>query len=424
MKKILILGSGVAGSSLAYYLKQKNYDITLIDQNKIPGGLARTCYYAGHPYEFGPHIWFWPGGEEDPINKTIVELSNNELFYIDRKLFSFIEKDNSKYRYPVHFDDIKNMPENEKIFHELGLNRDENYKLIPEKLPEIGNCTFEEYFTSAIGTTLYNKFMADYTHKMWNIPGYNLQTSMVWADRFQHSYSKNQKGTRGITGYDPVKFEDHTLGKGIKFQVYPKKGWNAIWDKMIEGCTYTVDSIEGIKDEDNDPYILTSGKNKYYFREYDYVASTIDIDLLWGENKLPYTGRMMIPLLLPDIGHGFAGGIESYHFSGAEFQTRVTEMKTITKHESSDTLILIEIPVLPGAEKFFPENTIKFAKENNLFAAKAYPQQSSEGFRIYEYFYERGKKIPNLIHCGRHAEFKYWGMPETVYSAFNLAGKL
>jgi len=33
----------------------------------------------------------------------------------------------------------------------------------------------------------------------------------------------------------------------------------------------------------------------------------------------------------------------------------------------------------------------------------------------------RGKKIPNLRYVGRHAEFKYWGMPETVNSAYQKA---
>ena len=80
--KILILGGGVAGSSMAYFLSDKGYDVTVIERHRQVGGLARTCTYSGHPYEFGPHIWFWPGGEEDPINNTIVRLTNNQLFHI------------------------------------------------------------------------------------------------------------------------------------------------------------------------------------------------------------------------------------------------------------------------------------------------------------------------------------------------------
>src|SRR6185295_14084207 len=75
-KKILILGGGVAGSSMAYYLTEKGYDVTVVERNATVGGLARTCTYSGHPYEFGPHIWFWPGGKDDPVNATVVKLTN------------------------------------------------------------------------------------------------------------------------------------------------------------------------------------------------------------------------------------------------------------------------------------------------------------------------------------------------------------
>src|SRR5262249_39849155 len=96
-------------------------------------------------------------------------------------------------------------------------------------------------------------------------------------------------------------------------------------------------------------------------------------------------------------------------------------MKGITRHESPDTLILIEVPVLPGAEHFFSQNTIDYALENNLFTEKAYPQQSEQAFATYHAYLERGKKIANLRYVGRHAEFKYWGMPETVNSAYQKA---
>jgi UDP-galactopyranose mutase len=211
-RKILILGGGVAGSSMAYFLTEKGYDVTVIEKNSHVGGLARTCYYGGHPYEFGPHIWFWPGGPEDPINSTIVRLTHGELFHIDRRLFTYVESDRRKYRYPVHYQDIDEMPEREAIHRELRRNRDEHLKLIGSRLPELGQCTFGDYFTAAIGPTLYEKFMADYTWKMWNIPGNVLETSMVWADRFYHTYTEKDGKTRGLADYDPIKFDDHTLG--------------------------------------------------------------------------------------------------------------------------------------------------------------------------------------------------------------------
>ena len=53
---MLVLGGGVAGASMSYYLSEKGYDVTIIEKNRTVGGLARTCHYSGHPYEFGPHI--------------------------------------------------------------------------------------------------------------------------------------------------------------------------------------------------------------------------------------------------------------------------------------------------------------------------------------------------------------------------------
>ncbi len=415
--RILILGGGVAGASMAYYLTEKGYDVTVIEKNRRVGGLARTCYYAGHPYEFGPHIWFWPGGKDAPINATVVKLTNDELFYIERRLFSYIEGDRRKYRYPVHYADVSSMPERDQIERELRENRDEQLRLVEERLPQIGSCKFADYFTAAIGATLYNKFMANYTWKMWNIPGDELETSMVWADRF-HSEQAGAPTTTKVSGYDPLKFDDHTLGKGIRFQVYPKHGWNAVWDAMVARATVVRDRIVGIQDEYRKPYVLLESGEKHYFGDYHTVFSSIDIDRLWGEDTLPYTGRMMIPLLIPGLAHAFPEGAESLHYSSCEFQTRVTEMKVITRHDSPDTLILIEVPVLPGAAACFPANTIEYALEHNLFAEKAYPQQSEQAFATYYGYVERGRKIPNLRHVGRHAEFKYWGMAETVNSAY------
>ena len=418
-KKILVLGGGVAGSSMAYYLSEKGYDVTVIERNSKVGGLARTCTYSGHPYEFGPHIWFWPGGKEDPVNATVVKLSNDELFYIDRRLFTFVESDGQKYRYPVHYQDIEQMPDKARIYDEVRAHRNDQLKLIESELPELGRCTFAEYFTAAIGETLYQKFMANYTWKMWNIPGNELQTSMVWADRFHHAYTKKEgAAARGLSGYDPLKFDDHTLGKGIRFQIYPKHGWNAVWDSMVARSTVIRDNIVRIEDEHHKPYVLLESGEKLYFADYHTVFCTIDIDELWGERALPYTGRMMIPLLIPGLKSAFPEGAESLHYSSCEFQTRVTEMKVITQHDSPDTLILIEVPILPGAAAYFPQNAIAYAREHNLFAEKAYPQQSEQAFKTYYGYVERGKKIPNLRYVGRHSEFKYWGMPETVNSAY------
>ena len=207
-------------------------------------------------------------------------------------------------------------------------------------------------------------------------------------------HETDAKAARGLGGYDPLKFEDHTLGKGIRFQVYPKHGWNAVWTAMVARSTVIRDRIVEDRGRAQAPYVLLASGDKHYFADYHTVFSSIDIDELWGEDTLPYTGRMMIPLLIPGLANAFPEGAESLHYSSCEFQTRVTEMKVITRHDSPDTLILIEVPVLPGRVEFLPANTIDYALEHNLFAEKAYPQQSEQAFATYYPYVDRGQKIP------------------------------
>lgn len=430
-KHILVLGGGVAGCSLAYFLYKKGYEVTIIEKlGKKVGGLARTYYYAGHPYEFGPHVWFWQ--DPSPANDVVRELTNNELFHVGRRLFSFVAEDEKLYRYPIHYEDIKDMPDKKEIEKFLHLHRNEDHSLKYDEIPTIGKCTFADYFCAAIGKPLFNKFMRNYSWKMWNIKPEELQTSMVWADRVKHSVEGSKKGT---PGYDPIKFTDHCLGQELDFQVYPKVGWNIVWDGMVRNATIIKGDVIGIYNEDSKHIAvrLEDGTNQLFpIYDYEAVISTLGIDHLLRKEKLPYAGRMMIPVMLPYDNQWFPAGLnmdvfpgcaESIHYSGAEFHTRVTDIDLITQYESiNGRLLLVEVPISAEMQEgCFPENTITYAKENNLFAKDCYAHQSTTAIARYQELLQMSKdKYPTLHHCGRHAEFRYVGMPETVDSAYKM----
>lgn len=57
-KKILILGAGISGLSLAYYLSQSNrYEITVLEKSLRPGGWADTDASTGYLFENGPRTF-------------------------------------------------------------------------------------------------------------------------------------------------------------------------------------------------------------------------------------------------------------------------------------------------------------------------------------------------------------------------------
>ena len=52
--RIIIIGAGLTGLTLAYYLKKAGKNILLIEKNDRPGGVIQTKTENGFTYETGP----------------------------------------------------------------------------------------------------------------------------------------------------------------------------------------------------------------------------------------------------------------------------------------------------------------------------------------------------------------------------------
>ena len=116
MKKALIIGGGFSGCTAAYMLKEKNFDVTIIEGSNNLGGGVRTMSYYGHPYTFGPHhllvnydeMYVW-----EYFEKFL------ELRELKHHTLTFVGSDSEFYNYPIHVDEVKEMPDYEKIKSEL-----------------------------------------------------------------------------------------------------------------------------------------------------------------------------------------------------------------------------------------------------------------------------------------------------------------
>lgn len=58
MKKITVIGSGVAGLSCASFLAKEGHDVTLLEKNSSIGGRARKFEEKGFVFDMGPS-WYW-----------------------------------------------------------------------------------------------------------------------------------------------------------------------------------------------------------------------------------------------------------------------------------------------------------------------------------------------------------------------------
>lgn len=57
-KKVIVIGSGVAGLSAACYLAKAGYKVTILEKNATPGGRARQYEANGFTFDMGPS-WYW-----------------------------------------------------------------------------------------------------------------------------------------------------------------------------------------------------------------------------------------------------------------------------------------------------------------------------------------------------------------------------
>lgn len=58
MKKVIVIGSGIAGLSAAACLAKEGFDVTVLEKNATPGGRARKFEVDGFVFDMGPS-WYW-----------------------------------------------------------------------------------------------------------------------------------------------------------------------------------------------------------------------------------------------------------------------------------------------------------------------------------------------------------------------------
>ena len=100
----------------------------------------------------------------------------------EHQFITYIEQDSEFYNLPINHQDIKKMPDKNKIYQEL-----KNIKIIdnPENL--------EEYWINNVGITLYEKFIKNYNEKMWMIDDIKKITSFSWSTKGQPIQETSKK---------------------------------------------------------------------------------------------------------------------------------------------------------------------------------------------------------------------------------------
>lgn len=321
MKKAVIIGAGISGCLPGMLLSRKGWSVTIIEKASFIGGGLRTFFHGGHPYTYGPRHFLSP--YKEAYDFLIQYVPMRPLKKIN---YTYIEKDQAFYTFPIHEDDIDTMPEALHIRKELAAR--------PETCEPRD---FEEFWIARVGETLYNKFVKEYNKKAWML---NSNTEMdLPHEGFVKSVSKN-----------PLETGDRYEFKGW-YNCYPiaRDGYNRFFDIAVEGCEVRLNTT--ITRYDIDRRAVYVGDENI---SGDILISTISPDVLmdYRYGELRYIGREFHKIVLP-IEFALPEDVYFlYYPNGNEIHTRIVEYKKFTLHKSPHTLLGFEVPSLKN--KLYP----------------------------------------------------------------------
>lgn len=392
MKTALVIGGGFAGCAAAHQLAlMGGWTVTLVERAPFLGAGVRTRYHGGHPYTFGPRHFLTPWEHIYHFLNTYVPLRRCP----DHQFLTYIEEDSRFYNYPIHADEIPEMPEAAQIEAELSsINIEALRRLTPDVLANMtrkdvrnmNNASlakdFEEFWIYSIGETLYRKFVDRYSRKMWQIPDNKLIDDFTWSPK-------------GVT---------------------VKEGPRAAWDTAISAYPIAVNGYDDyftVATQEAKVHLATAIE-KYDIpnrtvwidgekHTYDIIVNSISPDILFDKcyGELPYVGRNLYKIVLP-VEFCMPENVYFCYYGGDEPFTRIVEYKKFTLHKAPTTLITLEVPSL---------------------TSKYYPMPfESEKAKAQKYYAE----MPDEVFCvGRAGTYLYnVDIDDTIRHAMEMAEKL
>jgi len=316
MKNAIVIGGGIAGCTAAYLLNKKGFNVDIIEMGSFLGGGNKTSWFGGHPFTFGPRHLITKNETVYEFLHNIMPLKNLDGY----SLLNFQHEEKRFFHYPVNENEIKYFEKKDLIVNELQLIKESDFDY-----SKIVN--FEEYWRHSIGDTLYEKFVGNYSKKMWRLDDNKLIDDFGWSPKGAPLRSGN-------------------------FEVYPKKdGWFCCYPDDINGydfyfkyLTNDVNCYLNTKIDEFD----TINKRFYFngkWNKYDVVINTISPDLLFDNEfgKLAFVGRDIELIILP-VKNLFPKDVYMLYYPGPEKYTRIVEYKQFTGFDSTNTLIGVEYP--------------------------------------------------------------------------------
>lgn len=210
---IHILGGGPAGLAAGYYAKKQNLDFVIYEASDQVGGNCRTLQLDQFRFDTGAHRFH----DKDPeVTAEVQHLLGDDLLQVDAPSEIFYE--GKFYRFPLLLSDLVDKLETKTLL-----------KIVLDKL-YTGNKrqanNFKELALNTYGKTLAERFLLNYSEKLWGQPTEKLSTA-ISGNRLK---GLNLRSFLRSTIFGTPQNPTHLDGSFY----YPKYGIGMIPDKLRE----------------------------------------------------------------------------------------------------------------------------------------------------------------------------------------------
>ncbi|POZ89638.1 UDP-galactopyranose mutase [Petrotoga halophila] len=362
---LLIVGAGLAGSTVARMLAEKGRKVLIVEQHKH---IAGHCYdYKDQEgitvHKYGPHIFH-------TNNKKVWDFVNRftEFNYYQHRVLSYA--DGNYVPFPINRDTIKEVFGIEIPTFEI--NEFLKKEVEKSKFNDPPK-NFKDVVVSQVGEKLYETFFKNYTWKQWGRDPQELAPEVAKRIPVRENRDKRY-------------FSD-------KYQGIPKNGYAQMVENML--------------DHENISILL--GMN--YFDIKDQIKANITIytgeldrffDYKYG--KLEYRS---LELRLKTFDQEYYQPVATVNYPNDYDWTRITEFKHFLNEKTNKTTVCFEYPKAEGEPYYIV--------------------MTDENMKKREQYMEEVKKLEeqgNFLFVGRLAEYKYYNMDQVIGEALTRSVRI
>ncbi len=336
-KKVVIIGAGPAGLTAGYYLlkNSNDYDVVIVEKDKLVGGISKTIDYDGNKMDLGGHRFFtkdervnkmWQellkvqgsGSSDDIKLGTKKDFSKNgpdpekeDKVFLVRNRVSRIYYNKKFFDYPVNlsFNTIKNLGFIKTI--------ESGFSYLKSIFIKKDETNLENFYINRFGKKLYNIFFKGYTEKLWGRSPKYIDSS--WGSQRVKGISIKEVLKDYFCKVFKINNKDKQTSLIESFN-YPKYGPGQMYEEMekafisLGGTILKNHEVIKINNKNNKiESIICKTKGKNVEIKGDVFISSMPIkDLIGGMNNvpkkvnyiatnLPYRDFITIGLILNDL---------------------------------------------------------------------------------------------------------------------------